>query len=98
MATFISLINWTDQGVKTYKDTMKRADAGRELAQKLGGRIKDLYWTLGSCDLVAISEFPDAESYTAFALGLGSQGNIRTSTLRGYNDDEIRRIIAKAQG
>lgn len=98
MATFISLINWTEQGIKNYKDTVKRADAGRAAAQKMGGRVKDLYWTLGSCDLVVVSEFPDAESYTAFALALGSQGNVRTSTLRGYNDDEIGRIIAKAEG
>lgn len=98
MATFISLINWTEQGVKNYKDTVKRADAGRKAAQKLGGRIKDIYWTLGAYDLVVVAEFPDAESYTAFALALGALGNVRTSTLRGYNDDEIGRIIAKAQG
>ncbi len=97
MATFISLINWTEQGVKGYKDTVRRADAGREAAQKFGGRIKDIYWTLGAYDLVVISEFPDAETYTAFALQLAALGNVRTSTLRGYDDDEIGRIIERAR-
>lgn len=31
MATFVSLINWTDQGVKSFRDSGKRADAFTEL-------------------------------------------------------------------
>ena len=64
------------------------------VAAKFGGTY-EIYWTIGPYDLVAISEFPDEESATAFALELGSQGNVRTTTLRAYNADEMRSIIAK---
>jgi uncharacterized protein with GYD domain len=94
MPTFISLINWTDKGIGDFKDTVDRAEAAQQLAGKFGGTL-DVHWTVGPYDIVAISTFPDDESATAFALMAGSQGNIRTSTLRAYSADEMRSIIAK---
>jgi uncharacterized protein with GYD domain len=96
MPTYISLINWTEQGVKAFKDTTKRADAAKAAAKRIGGRLNDIYWTIGAYDLVAITEFPDDETATAFMLALSSEGNVRTETLRGYNATEIAAIIAKA--
>ena len=98
MPTYISLINWTEKGIGQFGDTVDRAEAGKQLAAKLGGSLKEIYWTIGPYDIVAISEAPDDESATAFALALGSQGNVRTTTMRAFSGDEMRGIIAKATG
>lgn len=95
MPTYISLINWTDQGVKTSKQTVDRAEASKAAAEKMGGSLKNVYWTLGPYDIVAIAEFPDDETATAFMLTLGSQGNIRTTSLRAYDASEMSGIIGK---
>jgi uncharacterized protein with GYD domain len=92
---YISLINYTDQGIKTVKDTLGRAEAAQQLASGMGGNLKEVYWTLGSYDLVAVSEAPDDETATAFALALGSQGNIRTTTLRAFDAEDMAAILAK---
>jgi uncharacterized protein with GYD domain len=95
MATYISLVNWTDQGIKAYRDTTARADASKALAAKYGGRMVSIWWTIGPYDLVAVSEFSDDESATAFALELGAAGNIRTTTMRAFGQDEMSAIIAR---
>jgi uncharacterized protein with GYD domain len=95
VATFVSLVNWTDQGVKSFRETAKRADAFGELVEKRGGSLKGIYWTLGEYDIVAITEAPDAETATAVLLELGSMGNVRTMTLQAFDRDGIQRIIDK---
>ena len=95
MATYVVLLNWTDQGVRTYKDTLDRADAATKALEGLGGRMKDLYGTLGPHDVVAIVEAPDDETATAFALASGAQGNIRTTTLRAFDREEVKGILSK---
>ena len=95
MATFVSLMNWTDQGIKDFRDTAKRAEAFTGLVQQHGGSVKAIYWTLGEYDLVAVTEAPDDETATAVALLLGSLGNVRTVTLRAFAAEEMGRIIAK---
>ncbi len=95
MPTYISLVNWTDQGIRGFKDTLDRAQAANDLAQQLGGTLKEVYWTVGPYDVVAIAEFPDDETGTAFVIALGSQGNVRTTTLRAFNRDEMTRVLAK---
>jgi uncharacterized protein with GYD domain len=95
MATFIALGNFTDQGIRNVKDTVKRADAVREAAQKAGIKMKDIMWTLGSVDMVVIFEAPDDASMTAFALAVGAAGNVRTQTLRAFNRSEMSAILAK---
>lgn len=96
MPTYISLIIWTEKGVADFKSTVDRAEAGKALAGAFGGALKEIYWTLGPYDIVAISEAPDDESATAFALTLASQGNVRTTTMRAFDEGEMRVIIAKA--
>nr|WP_240759160.1 GYD domain-containing protein [Phytoactinopolyspora endophytica] len=95
MPTYISLINWTDQGVRNTKETVERAKAATELAERMGGTLRDVYWTVGEYDIVSIAEFPDDETGTAFLLALGSQGNIRTSTLRAFNSEQMTGILGK---
>lgn len=95
MPTYISLINWTDQGVRNFKETVDRAKAATELAERMGGNLKDVYWTVGPYDIVSVADFPDDETGTAFLLALGSQGNIRTATLRAYTAEQITGIMGK---
>ena len=95
MPTFIGLVNWTDQGIKTFKETLDRAGQTEQLAESAGARIVDIYWTLGEHDVVVIFEAPDDETATAFLLSVGAQGNIRTKTLRAFNRDEMQRILEK---
>jgi uncharacterized protein with GYD domain len=83
------------QGRGAFKETVDRAEAGKQLADKFGGSLKEIYWTIGPYDVVAVSEAPDDESATAFALALASQSNVRTTTLRAFDADEMRGIIAK---
>lgn len=95
MGTYIALSSFTDQGIRSIKDTTKRADAVREAARKFGASMPQLYWTLGKYDLVAIIEAPDDESATAFALAIAGAGNIRMQTLRAFNKDEMNGILGK---
>ncbi|MBB5791147.1 GYD domain-containing protein [Jiangella mangrovi] len=95
MPTFVSLINWTDQGVRQSKESLDRAKAAGELAERMGGSLKDVYWTVGPYDIVSVAEFPDDESGTAFLLAIAGQGNIRTTTLRAFDADEMRGILGK---
>jgi uncharacterized protein with GYD domain len=96
VATFITLISWTDQGIKNFRESGKRADAFAELVQKNGGSVKGVYWTLGEYDIVAIVEAPDSETATAALLQLGAVGSVRTTTLEAFDRDAFDRIVAKA--
>jgi uncharacterized protein with GYD domain len=96
MPTYVSLINWTEKGAAGFKETVDRAEAAEKLAGAFGGSLKEIYWTLGPYDIVTISEAPDDESATAFALTLASQGNVRTTTMCAFDAGEMRGIISKA--
>jgi uncharacterized protein with GYD domain len=95
MPTYISLMNWTDQGVRTVRDTVHRREQADALAEKYGARIEQVYWTVGPYDIVAITEAPDEESVTAMLLELASAGNLRTTTLRAYDHEEMSGIIER---
>jgi uncharacterized protein with GYD domain len=94
MATFIALVNFTDQGIRNVKDSPDRSDAFRSLAEKLGVTVKNVYWTVGHYDIVVVMEGSD-EAVTAALLKVGSLGNVRTETLRAFSADEMKRIISK---
>jgi len=95
MATYIVLSSFTDQGIRTVKDTTKRADAVRETARKMGIETKSLYWTVGKYDVVATFEAPDDASMTALSLAIAGSGNVRTQTMRAYSKDEVTGILGK---
>jgi uncharacterized protein with GYD domain len=95
MATYIALVNWTDQGIKGYRDTVARTEAAQKLAARFGGHMASIWWTIGPYDLVAVSEFPDDESATAFGLALGSGGNVRTTTMRAFGAEAMAAIVAR---
>jgi uncharacterized protein with GYD domain len=96
MASYVVLVNWTEQGVADFRDSPKRARAFSSAAKDLGCKVKSLYWTLGSYDIVSIVEGPDDETITALALRVGSLGNVRTTTLRAFEQAEFAEILKKA--
>jgi uncharacterized protein with GYD domain len=95
MPTYIALIDWTQQGIETFKDSPSRADAAAELIEGLGGQMTNIWWTMGGHDLVAVVDAPDDEAVAAFLLAAGSQGNIRTQTLRAFSREEFESIVEK---
>jgi uncharacterized protein with GYD domain len=95
MATYITLINFTDQGISKIKDTANRASHYKELATKLGCTVKENYWTQGQYDVVSIVDAPDEASMTALAMSVGKLGYVRTQTLRAYSAAELAPIMDK---
>ena len=95
MPTYIALTCFTDQGIRKVKDTVKRADQVKEVAAKLGVKMKDLHWTVGQYDVIVTFEAPDDATMTAVALAIGEQGFVRTQTLRAFSKDEMTKILAK---
>jgi uncharacterized protein with GYD domain len=85
MPTFVSLVNWTDQGIKNFRDSVRRAQDYRGLVEKHGGQVRQLVWTLGEYDIVAVTDFPDDETATAVALQTGALGKIRTKTMKAFD-------------
>jgi uncharacterized protein with GYD domain len=96
MPTYVTLANFTDQGIRNYADSPKRAKAFTDLVEQAGGEVKNLVWTMGAYDVVAITEAPDDVTATAVALKVASLGNIRTTTLRGFDMEEVELIIKTA--
>ena len=95
MPHFIFVGNFTDQGIKSIKDGVKRADAAKELAKKFGATMKDIHWTMGAYDVVASFDAPDGESMSAFALAIGMAGNIRGQTMRAFTKEDMTAILKK---
>ena len=93
MPHYITLINWTDQGAKSVKDTGKRAEAARNQATKMGGKIQ-LFYTLGQYDIVGVGEFPDDETFQKFLFTVASLGYVRTTSMKAWSEEEVSRIVA----
>jgi uncharacterized protein with GYD domain len=93
MPRYVLLVNWTDQGIRSAKDTVNRDSDIRQMFQDAGAQILDRYWTLGPYDVVAIAEAPDDETITRLALTLGGAGNVRTLTMRAFGEQEMSRIV-----
>ena len=94
MVTYVMLLNWTDQGIRNVKDSPKRLDAVKKLAKDLGGEVKSFYMTLVAYDAVLIVDMPNNDKLASFGLKLGSLGNMRSTTLKAFSEDDYRRIIA----
>ena len=93
MATFITTMHFTEQGIKAVRDTCERAAAFKATAKKLGVKVAGIYWTLGAFDGVIVCEAPDEATATAALLHLASLGNIRTQTVRAFNAAEMQKIL-----
>ena len=92
MATFVTLLNFTDQGIRNIKDSPARLESFKALVQAQGGTVKGAYYTQGSYDMVVIVEGDEGDAMTA-NLTVGALGNVRTQTLRGFSVDEMKGFI-----
>ena len=97
MVTYIGLLSFTDKGLQSIKDTTKRAAAAKEAAKKAGVNMRDVYWTLGDCDVVCVLEAEDEAALTAFSIATAQQGNVRTRTLRAFTATEMDKILSKVK-
>lgn len=95
MVTYVVLAQFTDQGIRTIKNSPQRAAQVAEMAKSFGCEMKEIYWTLGKYDIVTVVNAADEQSLAAFGFALGSAGNVRTQTLRAFTKDEIGTIIGR---
>ena len=93
MPAYIVLANYTDQGVRNMKDAFKRLKGLEAAMQAINCRKIGVWWTLGSYDLVMITEAPDDETATRLLLATAMQGNARTMTMRAFSEEEMERIV-----
>jgi uncharacterized protein with GYD domain len=93
MSTYIMLMNYTEQGIRNIKGSPKRADAARFLAKSCGAELKDLYRTMGEYDLIGVVEAEKDDAVARFALALGSIGNVRSTSLKAFTEQEHRAIV-----
>jgi uncharacterized protein with GYD domain len=94
MTTFICFLNWTDQGAKTAKDSGKRYQAAKAMAEKLGGKLLSAYVTTGQYDVVATVDMPNGEAMAKFAMAISASGNARTTTVRAFPVEEFAKLAA----
>ncbi len=93
MATYLIQSQWTDQGIRNVKESPKRLDLGKKKLKEMGGEIKAFYLTTGPYDMLAVVDVPNDEVLAAHLLWLGSQGNLRTQTMKAFTEDEFRNIV-----
>ncbi len=93
MASYIALMNWTDQGIRSIKQSTQRLDAARALAEKSKCHLREFFMTVGQYDMVAVIEAPNDEVVAGFILTLGSAGNLRSTTLKAFPEESYRKII-----
>src|SRR5438045_7913881 len=95
MAMYISLIQFTEQGIRNVKDTVKRGDAAIGEAEKMGMKIIEEFWTMGAYDVVVMFDAPNDETMSAFLLKIGSMGNVKSQTLRAFRKEEMEKLLVK---
>ena len=95
MPTYVTLYNWTQEGIKNVKQSPERLDAAKEAVKAMGGEVIAFYMTQGQYDMVTISKAPDCKTAAKVALALASQGAVRGQTLRAYTEDEYREVLAE---
>ena len=95
MITYIGLLNFTDKGVQTIKQSTQRAAAAKEIGKSMGVNMKEIYWTLGSHDIVCVLEAQDEQALTAFNLAVAMQGNVRSQSLRAFTAAEMDAVLKK---
>ncbi len=94
MATYITLLSFTNKGIENIKDSPSRLDKAKELFKSMGAELKEYYLVTGRYDAVVISEAPDDETIAKLSLSVASAGAVRTETLRAYPEKDYRKIIS----
>jgi uncharacterized protein with GYD domain len=94
MANYIMLCSWTDQGIKTSKDSPKRLDAARELAKSFKGELREFWMTMGRYDFVVMVDMPNDDAMAKFTLQVAAGGAVRSETLKAFPEAKYRRLTA----
>ena len=97
MATYVALIQFTDQGIRNIKETVNRGDSAIPDAEKLGVQVVEQFWTMGAYDAVVVLDAPDDETISALMLENGSHGNVKSLTMRAFRRNEMEKILAKIE-
>ncbi len=97
MPTYVTLMNYTEQGISTVESSPNRIESAKELAEDLGGEFQAFYLTFGQYDGVAIIDFPDDEAAAKYALTIGKGGNAQTETMKAFTEAEFRDIAEGLQ-
>ena len=95
MPTYVTLFNWTGQGIKSVKDSPERIRAAKQHIESMGGKFLGIYVTMGEYDLIAVTEGPSDEMASAISLSIASKGNVKTTTLRAFTEEEFSEILKK---
>jgi uncharacterized protein with GYD domain len=93
MARILSLLSFTDEGIRNVKHTVQRADDFRKKVESAGGKVLSQFWALGDFSGCVIFEAPDGEAAASLLLALGQLGNVRTRSFTIYNEREIAGIL-----
>jgi len=94
MPTYVTLVKYTDQGIRNIKESPARLEAAKKVAKSAGAEIKSFYLALGSYDIVLTVDAPDDQTAARLVLSMGSLGNVRTDTLRVFDETEFRKLIS----
>jgi uncharacterized protein with GYD domain len=97
MPTYVSLVNWTEQGIRNFRDSVRRVEDFRGVIEKNGGQLRQCFWLLGEYDVVTVLNFPDDETATAVLLQLGAAGNVRTKTMKAFDAEQMTAIIQRTR-
>jgi uncharacterized protein with GYD domain len=97
MAMYVSLLQFTEQGIRNVKDSIKRAAAATAEAEKMGVKVTDSFWTMGAYDVVLLLDAPNDETMSAFSLKIGALGNVKSQTMRAFSRKEMETILAKVK-
>ena len=95
MAMYLSLLQFTDQGIRNVRETIKRAAAATADAEKMGVKVTESFWTMGAYDVVLLLDAPDDETVSAFSIKMGSLGNVKSRTMRAFRREEMESVLAK---
>lgn len=94
MNTYVVLVNYTDEGMRTIKDSPSRADKVRQMLEAAGGAVKHLYLTMGEYDFVIVFEAPNDETMARVLLETGRLGTVRTKTMRAFSKEVYEDLVA----
>jgi uncharacterized protein with GYD domain len=94
MPTYISLVEYTGEGIANMKESPERLDSAKDVVESMGGEFHEFYLTMGQYDAVAVMEMPDAESATQALITIAGAGAVKTETLRAFPEAEYEDLIA----
>jgi len=60
MPTYVSLVSWTEQGIRAFPDTIRRAEEFSRFVQGSGGKVRETLWTCGPSASTTLSKSPSS--------------------------------------